>query len=201
MPPKGTVPINWEVAKMSRRGLLVAGAAVLVTLALSIPAFSGNTLQFTANEVYFNSACSTGGYVVLCGKDKPDQWYVKATNTSDKTITAGKVSFVLTVQTKKGDQVLTGANLDFFRKVRISPDCCTCDAAALGVLPPHGCAFIGNVGGTDTLEWADVPVFDYKSMIGLGIIKAAVRINWSVSGVGGFSDSGSYTFYPPIIYK
>ena len=185
---------------MSRKGLSMLYTVSLLILGLSIPAFSGETLQFAPGEVYWSGACSGSGYVALCGKTQYDPWYITVNNTTDRTLTSGTVVFTLIVEARKGDQVLTGATLDLFRKVHISPECSPFKTADLRVLPPHGCAYIGNVGGYNSLAWADVPIFDYKYMSGLGIVRAGLKINWTVADSYGFTDSGSYIFYPPIRY-
>jgi hypothetical protein len=185
---------------MARKNLVCILIVSVISLFLSVPAFSGETLQFAPGEVYWSGACSGSGYVALCGKTKSDPWYITVNNTTDRALTSGTVVFVLIVETRKGDQVLTGATLDFFRKVHVSPECSIYKTVDLGVLPAHGCAYIGNVGGYNSLEPYDVPVFDYQSMSSLDIKRAGLKINWSVSDSHGFTDSGSYIFYPPIRY-
>jgi len=186
---------------MPRKLTLTIGLALAVWLCVGAIAFAGDTLEFTPVGVYWNTACSSSGYANLCGKTPKDDWYFLVRNTSDKTITAGSVVYVLLVDTRKLNYVLTGATLDFFKKVFISSDCAAFTPGHVDTLGPGACAFMGNVGGTGSIEWGDVPIFDYKYMSQEGIIRAGVKINWTVSDSKGFSDSGSYTYYPEILAK
>jgi hypothetical protein len=186
---------------MQKKLFLVMLLVSMVSLFLGAAAFAGDTLEFTPVGVYWNTACSERGYATLCGKEAKDDWYFIVTNKSDKTITAGSVVYVLLVDTKKLNNVLTGATLDLFKKTRVYTDCVTFAAANVNTLGPGGCAFMGNVGGYNSVEWADVPIFDYKYLSQEGIIRAGVRINWTVSDSRGFSDSGTYTYYPQILVK
>jgi hypothetical protein len=192
------------VAMMPRKLSLMTALVLAVWLCLGAAAFAGDTLQFTPVGVYWNTACSSSGYVTLCGKQAKDDWYFIVKNNSDKTITAGSVVYVLLVDTTKLNYVLTGATLDLFKKARVSADCAAFTPAPpdhIGALGPGACAFMGSAGGTNSIEWADVPIFDYKYLSQEGIIRAGVRIDWKVSGSGGFSDSGSYIYYPEILSK
>ncbi len=186
---------------MLKRLLLVWAIVSFVSFSFGIPAFAGDTLEFTPVGVYWNTACSERGYATLCGKEAKDDWYFIVKNRSDKTITTGSVVYVLLVDTKKLNNVLTGATLDLFRKCRVSTDCVTFAAANINTLGPGACAFMGKIGGNNSIEWADVPIFDYKYMSQEGIIRAGVRINWTVSDSHGFSDSGTYTCYPQILVR
>jgi len=186
---------------MPRKLLLMTVLVLAAGLALGAAAFAGDTLEFTPVGVYWNTACSSSGYATLCGKQAKDDWYFIVKNTSDKTITAGSVVYVLLVDTKKLNNVLTGATLDLFKKARVSADCSAFTPGHIDALEPGACAFMGNAGGSNSIEWADVPIFDYKYLSQEGIIRAGVRIDWKVSGLQGFSDSGSYTYYPEILVK
>ncbi len=186
---------------MLKKLSLVLVLVSTVLLSLGAVAFAGDTLEFTPVGVYWNTACSSSGYVTLCGKEAKDDWYFVVKNKSDKTITAGSVVYVLLVETKKQTYVLTGATLDLFKKFRLSTNCVAFAPGTVATLPPGACAFMGNAGGTNTIEWADVPIFDYKYLSQEGIIRAGVRINWTVTDSHGFSDSGSYTYYPQILVK
>jgi len=108
---------------MPRKLSLMTALVLAVCLCLGAAAFAGDTLQFTPVGVYWNTACSSSGYVTLCGKQAKDDWYFIVKNNSDKTITAGSVVYVLLVDTKKLNYVLTGATLDLFKKARVSADC------------------------------------------------------------------------------
>jgi hypothetical protein len=186
---------------MLKKLSLVVVLVFMASLALGAAAFAGDTLEFTPVGVYWNTACSSSGYANLCGKEPKDDWYFIVKNKSDKTITAGSVVYILLVETRKQTYVLTGATLDLLKKFRLSTSCTAFTPGTVATLAPGACAFMGNVGGGNTLEWADVPIFDYKYMSQEGIIRAGVRINWTVSDGRGFSDSGSYTYYPQILAK
>ena len=186
---------------MSRKTACVLVLSVLCCVSLGSFGFAGDTLELTPVGVYWNTACSERGYVTLCGREAKDDWYFVVKNKSDKTITAGSVVYVLLVDTKKLNNVLTGATLDLFKKSRVSKDCVVFTPGHVDALAPGACAFMGNVGGHNSIEWADVPIFDYKYLSQEGIVRAGVRINWTVSDSRGFSDSGSYTYYPQIQVK
>jgi len=186
---------------MFKKTILKLVLVSVISLGFAITAFAGDTLEFVPVGVYWNTACSSSGYANLCGKNPQDDWYFVVKNKSNKTLTSGTVFYILLVDTRKLNNVMTGATLDLFRKFRISSDCLTLTATNTIALEPNKCAFMGKVGGVNTLEWADVPIFDYQYMSKDGIIRAGVRINWTVRDSYGFSDSGSYTYYPEILTK
>lgn len=186
---------------MTKKFYLVIALLSAVWLYFGAAAFAGDTLEFTPVGVYWNTACSSSGYATLCGKEAKDDWYFVVKNTSDKTISSGSVVYVLLVDTDKLNHVLTGATLDLFKKSRVSTDCAAFATGTAGVLAAGACAFMGSVGGNNSIEWGDVPIFDYKFLVAEHIIRAGVKINWSVSDSHGFSDSGSYTYYPEILAK
>jgi hypothetical protein len=186
---------------MPRKFSLMTALVLAVWLCLGAAAFAGDTLEFTPVGVYWTTAGSSSGYAGLSGKEAKDDWYFIVKNASDKTITAGKVVYVLLVETRKQTYVLTGATLDLFKKARISSDCAAFTPGHVDAFAPGACAFMGSVAGTNSIEWADVPIFDYRYMSQEGIIRAGVKINWTVTDSHGFSDSGSYVYYPEILVK
>jgi hypothetical protein len=107
----------------------------------------------------------------------------------------------LLVDTEKLNHVLTGATLPLFKKARVSTDCTVFTPGHIDALEPGACAFMGSIGGTNSVEWGDVPVFDYRFLVAERIIRAGVRIDWKVSGPGSFSDAGSYTYYPEMLTR
>lgn len=193
---RSTPPAHYRSYHTRKTGWLATVLALAACQCLGAGALAGDTLQFTPVGVYWNTACSSGGYASLCGKQAGDDWYFIVRNNSDKTITEGSIVYLLLVETDKLQHVLTGATLPLFGKARISADCAAFTPGRIDALKPCECAFMGSFGGTSSIEWGDVPIFDYRFLAAERIIRTGVRIDWKVSDSHGFTDSGSYTYYP-----